>query len=335
MSRRGVAFVLACVVAVVIGGAAIGLGRRNAAEAARPTAATAADLALDVATVRAGGYIAFRSTALGPTYGRLAVVPLAAPGGPRAVTSLECDRAYVTRAAGLCLSAARGAVTTYRATLLDAALSPRRGLPLAGIPSRARLSAAGTLAATTTFVGGHSYAQAGFSTATTVHSVAAGKDYGNLEDFAVIRAGKRYRSADLNIWGVTFGTGARFYATVGTKGRTYLAEGDLGARRLTTLRENAECPSLSPDGTRVAYKTRPDPAQPVWRLAVLDLATGVQTDLAETRNVDDQVEWLDDHRILYGLPAEGAATDVWVVPADGSGRPEILIPNAWSPSVVR
>ena len=56
------------------------------------------------------------------------------------------------------------------------------------------------------------------------------------------------------------------------------------------------------------------------------------------RSIDDQVEWLDDGRVVYGLAGEGsdaAQTSVWVVPADGTGSPEVLIPNAWSPAVVR
>jgi hypothetical protein len=41
-------------------------------------------------------------------------------------------------------------------------------------------------------------------------------------------------------------------------------------------------------------------------------------------------------RVIYGLPREGTAeTDVWVVPADGTGSPAVYIPYAWSPSVVR
>jgi hypothetical protein len=63
---------------------------------------------------------------------------------------------------------------------------------------------------------------------------------------------------------------------------------------------------------------------------VLDLETKREVALAETRSVDDQVEWLDDDRILYGL-----IQDVWVVRADGSGVPRIYIPNALSPAVVR
>ena len=86
------------------------------------------------------------------------------------------------------------------------------------------------------------------------------------------------------------------------------------------------------------YKKRGDRARGDWRLAVLDLSTGKETQLTETRSVDDQVEWLDNSRILYGMPGEGsgaAETNVWVVNADGTGTPSMLIPKAWSPAVVR
>jgi hypothetical protein len=88
----------------------------------------------------------------------------------------------------------------------------------------------------------------------------------------------------------------------------------------------------------VAYKKNGNRARGDWRLAVLDLATGKETALAEDRSVDDQVEWLDDSRIMFGMAGEGskaAETNVWVVAADGSGAPTLLIPNAWSPAVVR
>jgi hypothetical protein len=88
----------------------------------------------------------------------------------------------------------------------------------------------------------------------------------------------------------------------------------------------------------VAYKKLGTRRPGDWRLAVLDLASGTETMLAETHSVDDQVEWLDNDQILYGLPGQGsraAETNVWVVPADGSGAPRLLIEKAWSPSVVR
>jgi hypothetical protein len=100
----------------------------------------------------------------------------------------------------------------------------------------------------------------------------------------------------------------------------------IAPRRARVIHEG-ECPSLSPDETRIAYKKR---RGNTWRLHVLDLASGRETALAETRSVDDQVEWLDDERIMYGL-----AGDVWVVPADDGGRPRVYIPDAVSPAVVR
>jgi hypothetical protein len=60
--------------------------------------------------------------------------------------------------------------------------------------------------------------------------------------------------------------------------------------------------------------------------------------LAENRSIDDQVEWLDDDTIIYGLPGESPAaaqTNVWAVPADGSGAARMLIEKAWSPAVTR
>ena len=104
-------------------------------------------------------------------------------------------------------------------------------------------------------------------------------------------------------------------------------EGDVQTRRAEVVADGVECPSLSPDETRVAFKRRQGNT---WRLHVLDLATGRETPLSETRNVDDQVEWLDDNRILYGL-----IKDVWVVPADGGGQPRIYVHDALSPAVVR
>jgi hypothetical protein len=55
-----------------------------------------------------------------------------------------------------------------------------------------------------------------------------------------------------------------------------------------------------------------------------------ETPLAEPRSIDDQVEWLDDDRVLYG-----ADHAVWTVPADGSGAPVKYLAGAGSPSVQR
>ena len=71
----------------------------------------------------------------------------------------------------------------------------------------------------------------------------------------------------------------------------------------------------------------------------MELGSGAVTPLAELRSVDDQAEWLDDSTVLYAIPDPAAptpmVTDVWQVPADGSGAPELLLKGASSPAVLR
>jgi Tol biopolymer transport system component len=186
----------------------------------------------------------------------------------------------------------------------------------------------------TTFVGGDSYTSSGFSTRTGILDTRTGATVPSLEEFAITRDGRRYRNADVNYWGVTFtADDNRFYATMATGGRRYLVRGDLAARTVETLKENVECPSLSPDGTRLAFKEAID-ADPVkgWRLSVLDLATMRVTATAETRSVDDQAAWLDSGKLAYTLRRDDGQPDVWSVPADGSGAATLVIPGAESPS---
>jgi hypothetical protein len=88
----------------------------------------------------------------------------------------------------------------------------------------------------------------------------------------------------------------------------------------------------------VAFKKRiRDGVRLTWRIGVLDLASLQETLVADSRNVDDQAEWLDDDHVIYGLPSTTipGSSDVWAAPADGSGTPRMLASNAWSPVVVR
>ncbi|WP_341720446.1 hypothetical protein QQG74_12455 [Micromonospora sp. FIMYZ51] len=338
LSPRTRLVVLTVVLLTAVAGATGYVWRIRQQQPAVGAAATAAPARADLAAVRAGPHVVFRTTALGADYGRVAMVPLAEPTAPRAVTPASCDRVYATRDTAICVAADRGLVTTSRAHLLGPDWTPRRELPVVGLPSRARLSRDGSLIATTTFVHGDSYANPGQFSTRTVVTRADGEVVGDIERFDLVVDGKVLTAVDKNLWGVTFADDDRFYATAASGGRTWLVEGSLAARRVTALRRDVECPSLSPDGTRLAFKERGDLPAGRWRLAVYDLASGTQTRLAETRSVDDQVEWLDDHTVVYGLPRGRpgtASSDVWSVPADGRGAPALLIPDAWSPAVVR
>ncbi|WP_240643898.1 TolB family protein [Antribacter gilvus] len=334
--RRVAAFVVLLVVVVA------GVGWFAAAELAQSRAEHAAPS--DVATAApddvTGPRLVFRSTAPGDLYGRVSAVPLADLDGPRAVSPVACDRVDATTRGVVCLRTKRGVVTTFEAQVLDADWQVAAEWPLPGTPSRTRFSPDGSLVATTAFVTGHSYASTGFSTETVVRRADGGGAV-NLEELTLVVDGAPAAPVDRNVWGVTFVDDSTFYATVQSRslGRTWLARGDLTARTLTTVRDGVECPSLSPDGTRLAFKHDADPGPEVhWTPAVLDLATGTVSVLdAETRNIDDQLAWLDDGTLLYGVPRteESGVTDVWSLPADGTGAPAIAVPEAWSPAVVR
>jgi hypothetical protein len=194
------------------------------------------------------------------------------------------------------------------------------------------VSASGRMAAWTFFVSGDSYLSVGFSTRAGILDTRTGVLVKNLEDFTLEKDGRDFRASDLNYWGVTFAADDnRFYATASSEGRTYLVRGDFARRRMRVLRENAECPSLSPDGTRVVYKKRTGSTTDPWRLYALDLRSGRETPLAEPASVDDQAAWLDDRTVMYSRLRDDSS-DVWSVPADGSGRPELLIKDAYSPA---
>lgn len=311
---------------LMLGGVAVAYSA-NAARRSEPAKTGAALDALRP------GQLLFRTTAAGAERGRVAAVPLRAPGGARAIAATGCERFYAASGTGVCLVSKPGPVPKTYALITDRSLREVRRVKLAGIPNRARVSASGRMVSWTVFVTGDAYNKGAFSTWTGILDTRTGYVVQNIEEIPLTLDGRRYRSPDVNFWGVTFAVDDnRFYATVSTKGRTYLVQGDYAKWEARTLRENAECPSLSPDGTRLAFKKRisRDPAKP-WRLYVLDLRTMRETPLAEPHSVDDQAAWLNDRTVMYARPHGTGDSNVWSVPADGSGTPRVLVPNASSP----
>lgn len=275
-------------------------------------------------------------------YGDVTVASIDGSSPKSVQTSLKCDRIYYAADNGICLlydtsTAAQNPLAHIPAwvTLFGPDFKPRHQFTIDGSPSRARVSPDGKYAAFTLFVTGHSYNDVNMSTATILLDTATGANLGNLEEFQTWKDGQLFQAPQFNFWGVTFAQDSnRFYATLRNSNTTYLVQGDVVARKLTVLHEGVECPSLSPDGTRIAFKKRTGDR---WQLTVLDLATMREIPLSEKDDIDDQVEWLDNQHILY-QKAEHVSPNflsVFVVPADGSGEPKVFIQNATSPVVIR
>jgi hypothetical protein len=333
--RRLVAFgvlAVACVVAAVVSVAVAVVGaQRDRRAADRAVAAARPDVERLIGGKAALAVFRNVDRSQPSTYGRLAVAPLGTGRpGTRRLAGPSCSRVAFAAGRGLCLDVAGNGMAVIQ---LDAQLREIRRRSLPGIPSRARISPDGRWGGVTAFVLGHAYTSPGqFSTAATILDLRSGKVVGDLEkDFTVLHDGERVTARDRNYWGLTFAAdGDTFYATLAAGDRTWLIRGSIRARRAETIHENVECPALSPDGTRVGYKKAVAHDPSVWRLAVLDLASGRETVLAETRSVDDQVEWVDDDHVAYAVDEQ-----TWVAAADGSGEPRLWLDGADSPAIVR
>jgi hypothetical protein len=257
-----------------------------------------------------------------------------ADGGARTPTDLACQRFYAAGGTSVCLKLA-GPGPSYAAEVSRGG-KPVKTVALPGIPSRAKVSRSGNVVSWTSFVTGDSYSvPGGFSTRTGFFDVRTGETVESIEHFAATVEGGPLTASDANYWGLTVGSDdLTFYATLASGGFTWLVKGDLVSKSVTSLRRDAECPSLSPDGTKVAYKKRIGRLGP-WDLAVLDLATNTEKRLPGTAGIDDQATWLTDKELAFAaVPKDARLPAVHVVPADGSQPAKVLVPDATSPSPV-
>jgi hypothetical protein len=333
--RRSSLFLVCCVAAI----AAIAV---YIAAARRPLAVDSVRSLRNVqliSSVPDGPVMLFRNASPGDLYGRVGVVRLPLPPAgdpPRMIAPISCDWVHYASGRGVCMIADEARLPVrYYAYVFDRSFRELQRLTLTGPPIRARVAPGGRRAALTVFEKGHSYADQAFSTRTIVIDTATGRTIADLEDLRVTRDGKPFKAVDFNFWGVTFtGDGDGFYATLKTGRARYLVKGSVDAREMTVMRDDVECPSLSPDGRLVVFK-KPLDRGIGWRLTALDLASGAERPLNQSqRSVDDQVDWFDtDHVVYHDSSPEGM--NVWLLSTDGVTSSRVLLREAWSPAVER
>jgi len=264
------------------------------------------------------------------TAGSLAVAPLSDPAGTRALSKLRCERVAYGGGRGVCLNRVGGEDAESEVEIFDSRFDVKREFELEGLPSRARVSADGRYAAITMFVPGEEDTDEGFSTETKILDLETGDEAVDFEQLRVTKGGRPFSTHDLQFSSVTFAAdGDHFYASLGSGTTGHLLEGSIGEGTLEVIADRVDSPSLSPDERRVAFR-RLVGGEGNWRLFVLDLGTMKARRLAGSEPIDDQAEWLDDRRVVYANDNK-----LWVVPADGSGKPEQLLSYAFSPAVSR
>jgi hypothetical protein len=249
-------------------------------------------------------------------------------GRPRRLSGppLDCERVDFAGGKGVCMTIAeRG--REGETTIFDSSLRPLERAPLAGMPLQARVSSDGRLGALTAVANANVEPDDevdGVASETTIVDMRSGRELADLASLQISRAGKAFEPAEPRFASVTFAKGSdRFYATLRVDERSYLVEGSIARRTMRVLRDGIEAPSLSPDGRRIACKVQVGDR---WRLAVLDLETMRLRELAEHRQIEEQVEWLNDDALVYSN-----GFDVYTVAADGSGSPRLVLRDATSP----
>ncbi len=277
-----------------------------------------------------------------PTYGRVQDLR---PSGERIDHDITCDRYHERRQVAVCLelaSAVTGTSDVHTVTRSDDGLDVVASRSMVGTPSRVRVSPDGRRYGFTTFVAGHGYGDPGsLSTFTGVFD--HDDNLWHMEMLRVSGPDGTLDSQANNFWGASWNPAADGLVVTMTDasdndGEFHLVRVD--PDRLTgEAIGHGECPSWSPDGSTIVVKDRLelDDGSAAWRLVAIDVATGERTVLPEARSVDDQVEWYDDHTILYAVAAGGSALeprrDLYALRVDDPmARPVLVAAGADSPS---
>jgi hypothetical protein len=279
-------------------------------------------------------FLMYRALAPHGSYGRVALLPLHPDSAP-VVSALSCSRVHYARGHGLCAAQeGTGNSVAHVVYTFDRTMNRGHRIPLDGIPTRLRVAPNGRLGAITTYAEEETAAGERLTTRTRIVDMSSGAHVADLHGFRVENLNVA-PEALIDITGAAFERdGDRFFATLAVESERYLMAGSLNERRLSAVKQGVSIEALSPNGRRLAVK-RLLPDRGFWQVAVIDLASWSEVDLAQgPRSVDDQVEWLDDHHVLYH-DADGESTALWMLPADGRSGPRVLLKHAYSGAVAR
>jgi len=221
------------------------------------------------------------------------------------------------------------------AEIFDRSFERQGRLALAGVPTRVRVSPDGRFGAVTTYAEEESPAGERLAIESVVIDLRSATVLADLRDFRLETVGADAFVGPFDFASVSFDRDSdRFFATLSTPTRRSLVVGSLRQRTLRPLEPEFASEAISPDGARLVVKQRVSD-RGFWRVAILDLASRREQALQQgDRSIDDQVEWLDEHNVVYH-DAREEGTGLWVLAADGQSGPRLLVPAAYSPAVVR
>lgn len=279
-------------------------------------------------------FLMFRALAPMRAHDRVVMRAIGVRDPVLAVTPLSCVRVHFGGGRGLCLvEEAAGMVTRHAAVVFDRRFRRQHRIPLAGVPTRVRVSPDGRLAAVSTYAEEEAPSGERLALESVLIDAERGVVLADLRAFRLDPEGPQV-GTPRDFASVAFDAdGDRFYATLSTPASRHLVIGSARDRRLRVIAADMANEALSADGRRLIVKRVND--RGFWQVSILDLPSMTEQRLEHTtRSIDDQVEWLDETSVVFH-DATGTSTGVWRLAADGRSGPELLVPDAYSPVVVR